>query len=176
MFCHTSLFHVISCRSSSHMVEWPHRPPPSRWTLADCMTRSPTVSTSRPVALTKSPEMDMMRSDRSSLTLAMKSKLHRASVAQCQQTPRGTVKVQPALLKVAARLLQPQSSSNAPFCRPFRRRNQQLAAPQCCPAAAQQLANCKTMPTSKPAVAARSPRRVASPSSTLLIGSATFMG
>jgi hypothetical protein len=28
---------IVSCRSSSRVVEWPHRPPPSRWTSADCM-------------------------------------------------------------------------------------------------------------------------------------------
>ena len=32
---------IISCRSSSRMVKWPHKPPPSRWTLVDCMTCSP---------------------------------------------------------------------------------------------------------------------------------------
>ena len=77
-----SLFHYISCQSSGYMVEWPHRPPPSRWTLADSMARSPTVSKSRPVPLIKSPKMDMMRYDRSSVTLAIKNKLHRSLVAQ----------------------------------------------------------------------------------------------
>ena len=77
-----SLFHYISCQSSAYMIEWPHRPPPSRWTLADSMARSPTVSKSRPVPLIKSPKMNMMRYDRSSVTLAIKNKLHRSLVAQ----------------------------------------------------------------------------------------------
>ena len=40
------------------------------------------MSRSRPVALTKSPKKCMMRYDRSSVTLAMKSEVHGASVAQ----------------------------------------------------------------------------------------------
>ena len=72
----------ISCQSSGYMVEWPQRPPPSRWTLADSMARSPTVSKSRPVPLIKSPKMDMMRYERSSVTRAIKNKLHRSLVAQ----------------------------------------------------------------------------------------------
>jgi hypothetical protein len=42
------LIHYISRQSSGYMVEWPHRPPPSRWTLADSMARSPTVSSHVP--------------------------------------------------------------------------------------------------------------------------------
>ena len=140
LFHFFSLFHYISCQSSGYMVEWPHRPPPSRWTLADSMARSPTVSNSRPVPRIKSPQMDMMRYDRSSVTLAIKIELHRSLVAQVPANARGAVKVQPALLNVAAHLLQPQRLSKEPLCLPCPRRKQQLAAPRRCPAAAQLLA------------------------------------
>ena len=81
--------------------------------------RADAASKSRPIALTKSPKKCMMRYDRSSVTLAMQSECHGASVAQVPahttMSRQIAVKVQPAPLKVAAHLSQPQSPSNDPF-------------------------------------------------------------
>ena len=50
------------------------------------------MSKSRPIASTKSPKKCMMRYDRSSVTLAMKSEVHGASVAQ---VPANTTRTRP---------------------------------------------------------------------------------
>ena len=64
----------------------PLRPAVRRMTVPETRVRpvehADASSKSRPIALTKSPKKSMMRYDRSSVTLAMKSELHGASVAQ----------------------------------------------------------------------------------------------
>ena len=70
------------------------------------------VSKSHPIALTKSPKKSMTRYDRSSVTLAMKSELHGASVTQVPaDATRSRQSLHPAPIKVAAHLSQPQSPS-----------------------------------------------------------------
>ena len=100
------------------------------------------MSRSRPVALTKSPKKCMMRYDRSSVTLAMKSEVHGASVAQVpasvtwsRQSPTSTAQT------LVAHMPHPQSPSRPPICRPCRRRKQQQAAPRRCPAASRSIAS-----------------------------------
>ena len=138
-----SLFHYISCQSSAYMIEWPHRPPPSRWTLADSMARSPTVSKSRPVPLIKSPKMDMMRYDRSSVTLAIKNKLHRSLVAQvpaCSKRHEEPSKSQQHCSTSPPTCCSLKAYPNCAFASHAAEESISWQAPRCCPAAAQPLA------------------------------------
>ena len=134
-----SLFHYISCQSSAYMIEWPHRPPPSRWTLADSMARSPTVSKSRPVPLIKSPKMDMMRYDRSSVTLAIKNKLHRSLVAQVPANATRS-KSQQHCSTSPPTCCSLKAYPNCAFASHAAEENISWQAPRRCPAAAQPLA------------------------------------
>ena len=141
------------------MVEWPHRPPPSRWTLADCMARSPTVSKSRPVPLTKSPKIDMMRYDRSSVTLAMKSKLHRASVAQVPANATRN-RQSPAITAPSRRPLASTSKSiQTAHLSPVPPKKSAAGSTITLPSGHSTARNCNG--ARKPTIAARSPRRVA---------------